>query len=250
MSTPNEIAASARRTRTTIIVPAALVVVLAVVAAVAITTALNAGGEQLQSAASPSPTRSRAEGEPLRPPAPGHEVEGYPVNFEHTPEGAVAMTTAYVSRNATLDPADKAETRSAYAVELQGIGQEELEQLAEQLQLGIEDELDYYGFDVDLGDLPQQATYSALPVAVVYEEIDASTTEVAVLTEVNVSDGIEAESIFLEPLEVRCVWSDDVRGGDWVISSEFPEIEVPDKAEPGTEEFQSSEWAPLQGGMS
>ncbi|WP_017541542.1 hypothetical protein [Nocardiopsis halophila] len=253
MSTPSEIAASARRTRILITVLVALVVVLAVVAAVAITTVLRSsgqGGGQAAESPSPSATPTRGPGDPLRLPQGQDQVEGLPVGFERTPEGAVAMVAAYASHDVTLDPEAKAQVRSVYAAELQDLGQQEMEQLAEDSEFGIENELDYYGFDVDLEDLPQQATYSALPVGAVYEEIDSATTEVALLLQVTVSDGVEAQSTFLETLEVRCLWGEDVRGGDWVISDEFPEIEVPEKAEPGTGEFRSSEWIPLQGGTS
>lgn len=250
MSTPHEIAA--QRTRRMIVVLIVLVVVLALSLAVAVGFALGSGGadrpgKAAPSSAAPSPS-SAAAGDILKLPEGGDQVDGrYPVNFAETPEGAVALATAYFSNDVTLDPEVKARTRQIYAQEVHGT---DLQELTEDARMTIELYLEKYGFGMTLEELPEQASMSALPMAVVYEQVDERTVDVALLVQVSAHDGISRRTTFMESPGVRCVWEQDLRGGDWALSSEFPDIEAPEQVEPHTAAFENSEWIKLQGGVS
>lgn len=247
MPTPQGI--TAQRTRRLLML--GLAAVLALALAVAAGFALGSSEADSGESGGPSPTPTPSASPPgdlIKLSGGNHQLDGrYPVNFAHTPQGAVSLVAAYVSNDVTLDPSVKARTRQIYARDLQDA---DLQQLTENARLTIQLDLEKYGFGVSEDELPSQASMSALPVAAVYEQIDERTVEVAVLVEVSAHDGVSRHTNFMSIQEVRCLWDDGIRGGDWVLSEEQPEIDPPAEVEPHTPEFEDSAWIELQGGVS
>lgn len=247
MPTPSEIAA--QRTRRLIIALVTLVVVLAVALAVVVVVATRPSSEN-EPTAKPSPTPSIDPDGPLKLPEGAETLEGrYPIRFDHTPQGAVAMTSAYMSLDTTLDVDAKAQARALYFSQYED-GQV-TEDLENDTEIQVQVELGRMGIDIDQTDLPTQAYMASMPLAAVYEPVDKNTVDVALLTQITANDGVSGERSVLETLEVRCEWDETARdgAGDWVISTEASEITAPEEAEPGTTEFTESEWIELQGGI-
>ncbi|MFC7331426.1 hypothetical protein [Marinactinospora rubrisoli] len=247
MSTPSEIAARTRRTMIGLI---ALVVVLVVALIVTIVIATRSGSDtpaaDPTSSASSSPSTPIGPDGALRLPTAGDQLDGrWPVNFDRSPEGAVAMAAAYITHDISLDPQVKAQTRLTYFSEGLGVSREGLDaSMPDQIESELRAAFDT---DTDLEALPRQASLSGLPVAAVYEPIDADTVDVALLINLEFYDGISRRGTQTTTWRVRAVWDESIRGGDWVMSPDWAQIEIPEIVEPGTDDFADSEWIPLGG---
>ncbi|GAB3214261.1 hypothetical protein GCM10027294_53190 [Marinactinospora endophytica] len=248
MSTPREIAAA--RTRRLIIGLVVLVVVLALALTVAVVVLARGDGETTSAPdpqATPTPTMDPTADGALLLPSGNDTIDGrYPVNFPHTPEGAVGMLAAYSNNDVTVDPQTKARARQVYVDELRD---QELSVLEQSAALWIEMDLSGYDVGMTLEELPDQAEMSSIPLAVVYEQVDSDTVDVALLEEISIYDGISRRGTSTAVREARCVWREDVRGGDWVLSDEFPSVTIPDVADPREPGFDESGWIAVQGGV-
>ncbi|GAA4888889.1 hypothetical protein [Streptomonospora salina] len=210
-----------------------------------------AGGAASRPSASPAPSASPsspppASGGPIQLSGGDSHVDGrYPVKFARTPEGVVSALAAFVSNYTTLDPAVKARVGQLYMNEMRN---KDIQELTEGMRGNIGLDLESYGFGMTFEELPTQASMSAVPLAAVYERVDARRIDVAVLAEISAYDGISRRTEFLVTPKARCVWVADVRDGDWMVADDFPEIEAPEEVEPHTAAFENSEWIELQGG--
>ncbi|MFE3455923.1 hypothetical protein ACFXKD_00135 [Nocardiopsis aegyptia] len=242
MSTPSQIAAQAARTRRRLYLAAGLVLLLLAVAG---GWFLGRGAsdpvEEAPAAPEPSPT-SQADGFELLD---GGELsQGLPVRFPHTPQGAVSATVHGLHAQSTNDARALAEVLSTYHRADYDAGDIEEGILADralEMRLNQPD-----GSDFDMDDFPSPASYHYItPVAVWWQEQDADTVEVAVLADMEASDGaavvVEGRYIFGRTL----VWDEGTRGGDWVVDAVTDPTRTGTRPRPEEYELDHPSWTPI-----
>ncbi|GAB3214260.1 hypothetical protein GCM10027294_53180 [Marinactinospora endophytica] len=251
MPAPREVATAG--TRRLIIGLVVLVVVLALALAVAVVVLARGDGDDRvasvpASQAGAAPTvNPTADGTLLLPPG-NDTVDGrYPVNFERTPEGAVAMAAAYNVHELTLDPKVKARARQVYIDIYQA---EDISVLEEAAAAEIGMDLENFGYGMTREELPTQADLSSTPVATVYKQVDENTVDVALMVEISAYDGISRRGDSSLVRKLRCVWKENVRGGDWLVADQ-PAMELDSLVEvpPDHPDFEASGWILIQGGI-
>ena len=164
-------------------------------------------------------------------PKPGGELEGYPINYPRTPEGAAATAAAYARASATLDYSDALLTMRAYVT---GVDDEEIADALVTVNRQL--------MDIPLpGDPPLGAEYRVEIEGIKWREIEPGEV-VDVSTQFRgtlVSEDGSTEEVTSTGRAARMVWA----GNTWRLDGSN-DGEGPDEryAEPGSAEFVDAGW--------
>ena len=173
-------------------------------------------------------------------PAPRGESEGFPTNFPHSPQGAVAAMAAMLKAAWTLDELQARRASAVYAspqirdMAVEG-GASTARELRKQLGLPL------------AGDAPQGAFVNVATLATRWQEVSSDKVKVAMMVQVDsgLSPQVTPRSKLLT-ISGIWLWDPAVRGGDWVFTKGSANEVVPQLAEPGTPEFVAAGWIAIQ----
>jgi hypothetical protein len=234
-------ARAARRTRLAIYALAAAAVFLLAVVVVLIT----AGGDsskrpQSRQSAPASPPASA----PVSPdqwvqlPDPSGFVDKtFPVQFPHKPEGAVATLVASVQFGWSMDPARNSRATGLYAApQTAAAAQKKAAGIASFWRQRIGVPL--------TGPVPGDAAMRVVPIAVLWQPLDANRVWAAVEVDVQSTPNSATEpSEVITAVSAEMQWNPAVRGGDWDY---VPATKMPPKtAQLDDPNFSRLGWRPL-----
>lgn len=177
----------------------------------------------------------------LTPPAPGRLLEGrWPVNFPHTPQGAVAANAAFLIAGWTLDQDQAVRAMDVYMTA------SDRAQAKQAVPSIVQPFLTNLGVQPGQA-IPSDAYLTITPLAAHWQVLDSDHVVVAMMTRQTL--GRSSDSHPVSESEVTnagiLVWDPTARGGDWLNTATDARKYIPAMAEPGTQAFNAAGWVAI-----
>ncbi|MGW1839633.1 hypothetical protein [Streptomyces sp. NPDC002067] len=245
-----------RRMRRLVIALVAIVVVLGAVV-IGLVAGNASSSEDKQDAgkashpsasADPAPTETADDGDSgyvapvtwVKLPDGAKKVNGYPVQFPHTEEGAMAMLVASSRNSFSWDPKKVEENIRTYALD------EYRDQMATAAGQGAQGVREHTGMPAS-GPLPKGATLTAWPIGVQWTAKDSDHVTGFVLVRLTTTPGTgKKPKTELFSLPCAATWDN----GDWRVQPTSPDDtpQAPEPADLGADAFNSNGWRAIQEG--
>ncbi|TDT93347.1 hypothetical protein EDD99_8157 [Streptomyces sp. 846.5] len=171
-------------------------------------------------------------------PQASHTVDGLPMGWPHTPQGAIAMVVQHVTSNWTADPVADSKAARAYAPPGQA------DQQAADAAAGAQALRKAFGLPAT-GPLPAGASFTAWPIGVQWKALDADTVQMSVLVRESSSPGTGQPAV--TRVAVTTAMANWTTAGDWKVI-ESPPTALPTPYDLGTSGFNDAGWIALQQG--